>query len=291
MNLKDKTQNVPLVTKASGEQEPFDENKLHESLRRSGASQDAIGHILAHLRGEVRDGMPTRDIYRHAYVLLKKIGHPLAAKYSLKRAIFDFGPSGYAFESYVAELLKAQGYEIALRVGVPGFCVEHEIDVIGKKDNRHILVECKFHNQSGRKSDIKAALYVQARFVDIKKRWEQEPEHLQEYHEAWFVTNTKVTHDAIRYSQCIGMKILSWNYPAGGGLRELIESTSLHPVTCLTSLTRAQKISLLEQNFVLARQLVDRPNILGTIGLTGGRAERVINESAGIIKLGINYNA
>jgi len=35
-------------------------------------------------------------------------------------------------------------------------------------DDKHIFVEAKFHNRLGVKTDLKVALYVKARFDDLK---------------------------------------------------------------------------------------------------------------------------
>ena len=47
--------------------------------------------------------------------------------------------------------------------------MDHEVDVVAKKDNMVFFLECKYHNHRGTYSDIKTALYVHARFVDIEK--------------------------------------------------------------------------------------------------------------------------
>jgi len=129
------------------------------------------------------------------------------------------------------------------------------------------MIECKFHNQSGIKSDVKISLYVQARFEDIKKKWEQAPGHTQKFHQPWLVTNTELTSDAIRYAECVGMKTIGWNYPANDSLRNWVESSKLHPVTCLTSLSNSQKKYLIENNIILCRSLHEDDGLLNRIGL------------------------
>ena len=131
------------------------------------------------------------------------------------------------------------------------------------------MVECKFHNQPGIKSDVKISLYVQARFEDIKKKWEAMPGHLKKFHQAWLVTNTELTSDAIRYAECVGMKALGWNYPANNSLQNWVETSKLHPVTCLTSLSNSQKKYLMENNVILCRSIHDNEKLLNRIGLNG----------------------
>ena len=110
-------------------------------------------------------------------------------------------------------MIKSKGFAVEVGKIVEGFCVKHEVDVVGKKTGHHIMVECKLHNSLGIKSDVKVALYVQARFEDIKRKWEDQRDHDTKFHEAWLVTNTKLTLDAIRYAVCVRMKAIGWSYP------------------------------------------------------------------------------
>jgi hypothetical protein len=159
-----------------------------------------------------------------------------------------------------------------------GRCISHELDVIAHKGNEHIMVECKFHNAPGTKSDAKVALYIQARFEDIEKRWKAQPEHGTKLHGVWLVTNTKLTSDATDYAKCVGMHALGWDYPADESLQKLVERHGLHPVTCLTLLSRSQKQELLRQGFVLCKDILQRQNVLQKIGLDQARAGRVVEE-------------
>ena len=217
------------ITKASGETEEFSEEKLRSSLERVKAAPDAIEQVVAHVKGELKPLMRTTDIYRHAFQLLRRYASPAAGRYALKRAIMELGPSGYPFEKLVAAVLAAEGFSPRVGVLLQGKCVAHETDVLAEKQNRRILVECKYHNQPGIRSDVKVALYVWARFQDLGK-----------FDEAWLVTNTKFTDDAIRYAKCVGMQAIGWSYPAADSLQKRIDRLGLHPLTCLTTLSRPQ---------------------------------------------------
>src|SRR3989344_922725 len=178
----DTQQSDILVKKASGEVEPFSDAKLRNSLERAKVSREMIEEIVAHVRRELVSGSKTRDIYRHAFSLLRKRERPAAARYSLKRAIMELGPTGHPFENLVGELLKLRGFSVKVASIVQGLCVSHEVDVVAEQGSRHIMVECKFHNEQGIKSDVKVALYVQARFEDIQKAGGQkDPAHTQKF--------------------------------------------------------------------------------------------------------------
>src|SRR3989344_7969030 len=94
-----------LISKASGETEPFSDAKLRRSLERVNASIDVIEKIIKHVRKELKPGMPTSQIYRHAFSLLRKQERPVAARYALKQAIRELGPSGHPFEKLIGEML------------------------------------------------------------------------------------------------------------------------------------------------------------------------------------------
>src|SRR5688572_21304966 len=97
------------IKKASGELSEFSDEKLKASLLRSGASEETATQVLETVREHLYEGMPTKKVYRIAFNELKKTKRPVAARYKLKRAIMELGPSGFPFEKYIAEILKAQG--------------------------------------------------------------------------------------------------------------------------------------------------------------------------------------
>ena len=273
-----------LITKASGETEVFSDAKLRRSLERVNASSTIIDKIVEHVRKELKPGMSTSQIYRHAFSLLRKQERPTAAKYALKQAIRELGPSGHPFEKLIGELLVSEGFSVEVGKTVQGLCVTHEVDVVAQKDNRHIMVECKFHNQPGIKSDVKISLYIQARFLDVEKAWQKDPAHGQKFHEAWLVTNTKLTSDAIRYAECVGMKAIGWSYPTDNSLEIRIDKAGIHPITCLTTLTNSQKRQLIEKSIVLCKELLTQRNVLRQIGIQEAKISTVINEAEQLCK-------
>ena len=267
-----------MVKKASGELEPFSEDKLRKSLKRVRALPEVIDEIVEQVVSEIKDGASTSDIYSRAFSLLRKKHRLVAGRYRLKNAIMELGPTGYPFEKLVGEILKSQGFSVEVGKIAQGACVAHEIDVVAVKANRHIMVECKFHNQQGIKSDVKVALYVQARFEDIRKKWQAEPGHGEKFHQAWLITNTKLTSDAIKYANCVGINAIGWSYPPGEGLQDLIEESGLHPLTSLTTLSRAQKRQLTERGLVLCRDILKDKNMLKEAGCDEAKTVLVIKE-------------
>src|SRR5690606_14537582 len=92
------------VTNVSGDVVLFEEDKLVHSLERSGASQEIINEVLEDVRDHLYEGIPTKKIYRMAFAILKKRTASSAARYQLKSAIAEMGPTGYPFERLIAAL-------------------------------------------------------------------------------------------------------------------------------------------------------------------------------------------
>ncbi len=274
------------ITKTDGTKELFEEEKLRNSLRRVGASPEAIDDVVDEVEREMREGMTTSDIYRRAFILLKKHSMPMAVKYSVRRSMMELGPDGFPFEKFVARIFIMWGYEAVTDQKVLGTCVEHEMDVVAWKNNELAMVEAKYHNGFGLKSDLKVALYVKARFDDLAQtvfKYGGMDRKLSPS-ERWLFTNTKFTDRAIAYGECSRMKLIGWNYPVHGNLHEIIEQNGLHPVACITSLTREQKSDLVGRNVLVCVDLIGRPAILGEIGVKGADAEKVLAEAQIIIE-------
>ncbi len=264
-----------LVTKADGEQEAFDPAKLEHSLELSGASSTMRAKIVAHVMRELTPHMMTEEIYRHAFEMLRREeAVPVAARYSIKRAVFALGPSGFPFEQFLAEVFTAHGWKTRTGVALNGRCAPHEVDVYAEKDGKRIGIEAKFHNDASGKTDIKDALYVHARYEDLRNT----PEASSRIDEGWLVTNTRFTRNAVRYAQCSGLSLLGWDYPRTRNLFSLIEEGRVHPLTCLTTLTESEKRRLLEQKIVLCKQ-VGTPHLLKEFGVKPERITGVVEEA------------
>jgi hypothetical protein len=265
------------VVKASGQKQFFDSDKFLGSLISAGADPKNAEKIVDHITEEIKDGMSTNQIFRHAFFLLQKSQKHVAARYSLRRSIMDLGPSGFPFENYVAEILKQKGYKTLTDQHVLGGCVEHEIDVVAWNENKLIMIEAKFHNELGLKSDLKVALYVKARMDDLNgMKYNYGKERYVD--EGWLITNTKFTETAIHYGECNKLIMIGWNYPKKGNLQDMIVDGDLHPLTCLATLSGSQKNSLLSRGIVLCKNLKEDGSLLRSLGLNREKSDAVIAE-------------
>lgn len=266
------------VLKADGKRETFELEKLSASLLHSGATEESVKKVLSHVLPELRDGMTTNDIYNHAFFVLQGISKPVARSYSLRRAVMDLGPSGFPFEDFVAEVLKAKGFKCETRQTVLGGCVPHEVDVVAYNEKKLIMVEAKFHNELGTKSDLKVVLYIKARFDDLRENVFNYGGANRHITDCWLITNTKFSSTAIHYGICKNLTMIGWNYPEKGGLQDMIEDEALHPITCLVSLSVADKKTLLGEKIVLCSDIKKNPKLLNEFLGRSFDIKPVINE-------------
>ena len=242
------------VHKLDGSSEAFDPAKLEASLQRSGVGKKMRKDIIAQIRPELYDGISTSAIYRRAFQLLESYhqGPEASFRYSLRRAISEFGPSGFPFEKFVGEVFRLQGYHLQVGKKVKGRCITHEVDLIGDRGGERLTAELKFHNKLSIKTDLKVALYVRARFDDLQAGgvYGRQTPRLA------VITNTKFSTNAIRYGACAGLELIGWNHPRGrGNLHDLIIQSGIHPLTCLATLSKKQKRYFLDQGMVLCQEL------------------------------------
>lgn len=268
-----------LVKKYDGSLVPFDRSRLLKSLIRSGGTHKTAEHITKAIELESYNGMTTKSIYRKASKLLSKHERGTGVKYRLKQAMMDFGPSGYPFEKFIAELFKQRGFEVEVGVMMQGWSVTHEVDVVAQNPDKYYVIECKFHNNQATKSDVKTAMYINSRVQDLLKVLKHSDAKGKKSYVGWIVTNTRFTKDAIKFGSDYGLNMLSWDYPEDGGLRDWIELEGLHPITSLSALNKKEKRELLNAGIVRCKQLYDDPNIMNDLPI------QIRNKRAAIIEL------
>ena len=274
------------ITKISGEKELFDPEKLRRSLHKSKAPESLINEILQKVENDP-SLRTTQSIYGFAYDCLRQSKPSLAARYSLKQALIELGPVGFPFEQFIAHLFRKEGYFVETNQIVVGHCVEHEVDVICSNNKQKFMVECKFHGRPELKCDVKVSLYVKARFDDIKEahvksaalRQTQNERDVDEFHEAWIVTNTKFTTEAIKFATCRNIQLIGWSIPEGRSLSELVAKYGAHPITALTSLSGSQKRMLIQNNIVLCQDVEKHKNMFKELGFSHDEIENLVNEA------------
>ncbi len=274
--MKDQKTNIEII-KHSGQKAKFSIGKLKNSLRKSGAEEALVNEIANNVRDELYQGISTKEIYNRALALLKKKKKGYASKYKLKKAIYELGPTGFPFEKFVGAILFYSGYDVKTGQFLNGKCVTHEIDVVAHKNGQFIVAECKFHSDEGRNCNVKVPLYIHSRYRDILNNYgdgnkEEKP------NEGWVVTNTRFTEDALTYGKCVGLYLLSWDFPKDNGIKDRIDRLGLYPITVSTLLSQREKQFLLSRDVVLCKQLIDDHFYLDHLGVSEKRKVRILEE-------------
>lgn len=265
------------ITKADGSTEYFKVEKLRRSLRRAGASAEQINTIVSDVNKTLYDGIQTQEIYRHAFSLLKDVQTPAAARYSLRRALFSLGPTGFPFETFLGRLFATEGYTTKTGVNILGKCAPHEIDIAAYKDDHSFVGEAKFHSRPGIKSDLQVAMYSYARLMDLKEA-RICAEDVCGIKEFWLITNTKFTSTAEKYGTCVGLQMLSWDFPKRNNLHDRIQRAGVYPVTVLQSLNSSQVETLIARGVILCRDIIDHETVLRHLHLSKRKHEALMSE-------------
>ena len=271
------------ITKADGSTEYFKVEKLRRSLRKAGADPAEINDIIAEVNTTLYDGIPTQEIYRHAFSLLRHSRPPAAARYSLRRALFGLGPTGFPFEKFLAKLFETENYQTRTDLTIPGKCAEHEIDVAAYKEDHSFVAEAKFHARPGIKSDLQVAMYSYARLLDLQEA-RICTEDVCGIKEFWLITNTKFTSAAQQYGTCVGLTMLSWDFPKHNNLHDRIQKAGVYPVTILQSISNAQIETLISRDIILCRDLLQNPQQIRHLHLSTKKTEALLHEAKEICR-------
>lgn len=261
------------IIKSTGQSEPFSARKLQRSLQRTGLRPKYCKEISAEIAQKIRPGTSTREIYKKTVKLIRKQSPIAATHYSLKKSLLELGPSGFEFEYFVSKYFEAIGYKTYIGITLQGEFVRHEVDVVASKPNYQIYVECKFHNNSGRKNDIKTVLYVRARWEDLVNG--PDGKYLREY---FLASNTAFTQDAITYANGTGLNLLGVNAPEEESFLDKIKKHKLYPITSLKRLKKIYLKELLSKKIILCKDLLVERNFLVKIGMSDEEISAVFRD-------------
>ena len=272
------------IQKANGSLVLFNREKLIGSLVRSGAKEVQANSIADEIEVNLVQGMKTQKIYQKAFKLLRSGNRPADSNYQLKRAVMDLGPSGYPFEHLVSAIFRHQDYQVKTGIIMPGICVTHEVDVFAENDHQVNFIECKFHNQPGVKSDVKIAMYVNSRVIDLKNRWLKDHPEEKRTISGGLVTNTKLTEDARVFASCSGILGIGWDTPHKMAIMEQLTDMRLLPITLIPSLTKREREEIVKNGIVLCRELIQAKEKLESLMIESYRIEKLIAEAKEVIE-------
>ena len=275
----------PVIVKAGGEREVFDPTRLVASLERVGAGEYTAERISKMITETVVPGMSSKEVYARAFALLRRESRPIAARYALRRALLELGPTGHPFEDFVSHLYRAEGWQVETRKIIRGKCVSHEVDFYAAHpgQNTFLAAELKYHNDANYKTDLKVALYVKSRFDDI---FSCDPKiRACPIDRGILITNTKFTSEAIAYAQCAGVELLGWGYPLHDTLFMRMSRAKVYPVTTLTRLSHAEKRLLIDNGVIAVDEIVNDRHLLDMLHLSPDQIGEVLAEIEGLLSL------
>ena len=205
--------------------------------------------------------------------------YSVAARYKLKKAIMELGPTGHPFEHFVGEVYKVLGYKVEVAVVLQGHCVTHEVDVVATQNKDQYFIECKYYQTLGKNANVHVPLYIRSRVDDIIKERQGKSAYAGYSFFGGVVTNTRFTEDATKFGICSGLHLLSWDFPVGNGLKDIIDKYKIYPITVLSLLPTAVKQQLMGQNIVLCNQIVANPKVLDLLVLDKIKRQRIVEEA------------
>ena len=273
------------IIKADGTKESFDPVRFAISLRRAGAGEHAAERIAETITTTLVPGVTSREIYARAFALLRREARPVAARYALRRALLELGPTGHPFEDFISHLYQAEGWQVETRKIMKGKCVSHEVDFYAshKDKNEFLAAELKYHNDPGYKTDLKVALYVKSRFDDIFAC--DASARSCPIDRGILITNTKFTSEAIAYAECSGVELLGWGYPTENSLFMRMSRAKIYPITAVTGLSRSEKRLLIDNRTVAVDQILEDRRLLDPLRLSSERVGELLAEVEGLLVL------
>ncbi len=273
------------IIKADGTKEAFDPVRFATSLRRAGAGEHAAERIAETIMTTLVPGVTSREIYARAFALLRREARPVAARYALRRALLELGPTGHPFEDFISHLYQAEGWQVETRKIMKGKCVSHEVDFYAshKDKNEFLAAELKYHNDPSYKTDLKVALYVKSRFDDISSC--DASARSCPIDRGILITNTKFTSEAIAYAECSGVELLGWGYPMENSLFMRMSRAKIYPITAVTELSRSEKRLLIENRTVAVDQILEDRRLLDPLRLSSERVGELLAEVEGMLAL------
>ena len=233
--------------------------KVERSARRVGANLKLAQQIARQIERKIYNGIPTFEIFKEVKDLLNQAQPVFGLKFSLKQAMRDLGPDGFAFEKYAGAIFREAGYAVKLNQFISGKCLsQYEIDFTAEKNGILKIGECKYHSQRTDLSvDQEVALANYARFVDILQgKLALAKINQGKKISSILITNTKFSTRAIQYSECSGVELLGWKYPVNKGLEVFIDQNKLYPITILPSFKKQWADLFNQRNIILAGDIL-----------------------------------
>lgn len=271
------------IVKSTGETENFNREKLRGGLRRAGVPGHLVDRVSNAVAERVKNGTTTRQIAGLVNDQLKRESRAYSYRYTLREGLLKLGPAGFQFEKYFGAIMSAYGYETSYPAELHGACVDHEVDIMAKKDGKTIMVEAKFRNDFDYFVKLRDVMAAWTRFQDLNDG--AKLGKCPKFDSLWIVTNGKISSRSMKFGECKGIRLLGWNYPKDESIAHFVDHAALYPITVLHDLTPGELSNLSDGNLMLCRDIALRtPKQLARAAkLKAGRAESILHSCRMVI--------
>jgi hypothetical protein len=244
-----------------------------------GASPQLAFQIAQKVESRVYDGMPTAKVLQLIFRFMRKHKPGVGHLFDLRKGLSQMG-SKPEFEVFVQVLLRHHGFEVESNQILKGRCVEHEVDAIARKGGVTYFVEAKHHQSYHALTGLDESRIARAILEDVSEGYAMGTTNFK-IDKAMIVTNTRYSEHAIKYGICRDITQIGWNYPANQGLENIIEQKRLLPLSCLRELRYEDRLKLVENGFILIRQiLAENPmSLTKKTGLRRALAEQILEKA------------
>jgi len=244
-----------LVTKANGYKQPFDKGKIVQTCLRMGASPQVANQVADMVERRLYEGISTREILQLTFKFMRKYKPAVKHLLDLRRGLSMMEPKP-EFELYIQALLANSGYVVEPNLILRGKCGEHEVDAIARKDGVTYFVEIKHHCSYHALTGLDESRIAQAILEDANDGYMLGVSNLK-VDRAMIVTNTRYSDHAIQYGSCKNILQIGWSSPHTLGIRDMVENSTLYPLTCLRGIKYETRMRLVKSGIVLVKQLLD----------------------------------
>jgi len=271
------------IVKSTGETENFSLEKLRGGLHRAGIPHHLVDRVSNAVAERVKNGTTTRQIASLVNEQLKRESRAYAYRYTLREGLLKLGPAGFQFEKYFGAIMSAYGYETSYPDEFHGACVDHEVDIVAKKDGRTVMVEAKFRNDFDYFVKLRDVMAAWTRFQDLNDG--AKLGKCPKFDQLWVVTNGKISSRSMKFGECKGIRLLGWNYPTDESFAHYVDHAALYPVTVLHDLSAKELATLSDKDLMLCRDVATRTpkQLARAASLRIGRAETILRNCRMVI--------
>ncbi len=248
------------ITKADGNIQPFDREKIIRTCLKMHASREDAEEIADKIEKRLYNGIQSKKVLQMIFVFMKDYSSIVRHQVDVRLAVSLMRPKP-DFEHFIGLILSEMGYEVLERQSagsdlmIQGKCIEHEVDAVAKKPGEVVFIEVKHHYDMHSFTPLAVCLEVRSTFEDLQDGFKLGKNRL-DFTAAMVVCNTKFSEHAIKYAHCRGIGHLGWGGSDGHpSLGQLIDKYRLDPITVIKRLDRTTQGRLGDKGVVTLRQL------------------------------------